>query len=131
MRQDSGDPFTFAPQAKEVYEQLGINYREKTIIYSDSLDVDKALALKKHCEGIGFIRRFSLSPVMSPTLILPVCVAAFGIGTFFTNDFRSLSSKGREKSKALNMVIKLASINGLPSIKISDDLMKVTITPVL
>ncbi|KAI0249857.1 nicotinate phosphoribosyltransferase [Lactifluus subvellereus] len=110
LRQDSGDPFTFAPQAKEVYERLGINYREKTIIYSDSLDVDKALALKKQCEEIGFI-------------------PAFGIGTFFTNDFRSLSSKGKEKSKALNMVIKLASINGLPCIKISDDLMKNTGDP--
>ena len=55
LRQDSGDPFTFAPRAKEVYERLGINYRERTIIYSDSLDLDKTLALKKHCEEIGFI----------------------------------------------------------------------------
>lgn len=107
LRQDSGDPFVFAPRAKEVYERLGINHRERTIIYSDSLDLEKTLALKKHCEEIGFI----------PT---------FGIGTFFTNDFKSLSSKGKEKSRALNMVIKLASANGLPCIKISDDLMKNT-----
>lgn len=107
LRQDSGDPFTFAPRAKEVYERLGINYRERTIIYSDSLDLDKTLALKKHCEEIGFI-------------------ATFGIGTFFTNDFKSLSGKGKEKSRALNIVIKLASADGLPCIKISDDLMKNT-----
>jgi len=107
LRQDSGDPFVFAPRAKEVYERLGINHRERTIIYSDSLDVEKTLALKKHCEEIGFI----------PT---------FGIGTFLTNDFKSLSSKGKEKSRALNMVIKLASADGLPCIKISDDLMKNT-----
>ena len=56
LRQDSGDPFVFAPQAKEVYERLGINHRERTIIYSDSLDLEKTLALKKHCEEIGFIR---------------------------------------------------------------------------
>ena len=56
-------------------------------------------------------------------------VAAFGIGTFFTNDFRSLSSGGQEKSKALNIVIKMASINGLPCVKISDDLTKVRVPP--
>jgi len=76
-------------------------------VYSDWLNVDKALALKKQCEEIGF-------------------KPAFGIGTFFTNDFKSLSSDGKEKSKALNMVIKLASINGLPCIKVSDDLTKNT-----
>ncbi|KAF8274821.1 nicotinate phosphoribosyltransferase [Lactarius quietus] len=107
LRQDSGDPFVFAPQAKEVYERLGIDYRESTIIYSDSLNLEKTLALKKQCEEIGFI-------------------STFGIGTFFTNDFKSLSSEGKEKSRALNMVIKLASANGLPCIKISDDLMKNT-----
>jgi hypothetical protein len=48
---------------KEVFERLGINHRERLIIYSDSLDVDKSLALKKHCEEIGFIRRRSPFPV--------------------------------------------------------------------
>jgi len=107
LRQDSGDPFIFAPQVKEVYERLGINPGEKTVVYSDWLNVDKAIALKEQCDEIG----------VNP---------AFGIGTFFTNDFKTLSSQGKEKSKALNMVIKLASINGLPCVKISDDLTKNT-----
>lgn len=51
--------------------------------------------------------------------------ASFGIGTFLTNDFFTMSNGGREKSKALNMVIKIASLGGNPCVKISDDLDKV------
>jgi len=58
LRQDSGDPFVFAPRAKEVYEQLGINPSEKLIVYSDWLNVDKAIALKKQCDELGLIRGF-------------------------------------------------------------------------
>lgn len=42
-----------------------------------------------------------------------------------TNDFRTVSSGGAAKSKALNMVIKLANIDGKPCVKISDELTKV------
>jgi nicotinate phosphoribosyltransferase len=56
LRQDSGDPFVFAPQVKEVYERLGIDALEKTIVYSDWLNVDKAIALKKQCDEIGVNR---------------------------------------------------------------------------
>ena len=50
---------------------------------------------------------------------------SFGIGTSLTNDFYKLSSVGKEKSRALNMVIKLASLDGEPCVKISDELTKV------
>ena len=61
LRQDSGDPFVFAPQAKEAYEQLGINLSEKVIVYSDWLNVEKAIALKKQCDELGFnCKAFSL-----------------------------------------------------------------------
>lgn len=46
---------------------------------------------------------------------------SFGIGTSLTNDFTKASGTGGEKSKALNMVIKLASVNGKPCVKISDE----------
>jgi len=59
LRQDSGDPFVFAPRAKEVYEQLGINPSEKLIVYSDSLNVEKAIALKKQCDELGLNRGIS------------------------------------------------------------------------
>jgi len=69
LRQDSGDPFGFAPLAKEVCERLGINPSEKTIVYSDWLNVDKTLALKKQCEEIGFNRgAFFFFIIISPFL---------------------------------------------------------------
>ncbi|KAI1797479.1 nicotinate phosphoribosyltransferase [Ganoderma leucocontextum] len=107
LRQDSGDPFVFAPRAKEVYEHLELDYTEKTIIFSDGLDVEKALKLKKQCDGLGF-------------------KCSFGIGTSLTNDFKKKSSGGSEKSKALNMVIKLSSVEGRPAVKISDEITKNT-----
>ncbi|KAG7089687.1 hypothetical protein E1B28_011343 [Marasmius oreades] len=110
LRQDSGDPFAYAPQAREVYEALGIDHTQKTIIYSDNINIDKALALKKLTDEIGF-------------------KCSFGIGTFLTNDFEKASSNGKEKSKALNIVIKLASAEGKPCVKISDESSKNTGDP--
>ena len=55
LRQDSGDPFVYAPRAKQVYESLGIDPREKTIIFSDALSVGKAKKLKAQCDEVGFI----------------------------------------------------------------------------
>lgn len=54
LRQDSGDPFTFAPRSKAFYANLGIDYREKMLIFSDSLNLDKALQLKRQCDELGF-----------------------------------------------------------------------------
>ncbi|KAG6374283.1 nicotinate phosphoribosyltransferase [Boletus reticuloceps] len=54
LRHDSGNPFEFAPAAKAMYESIGIDIRTKNIIYSDSLNSDKVLQLKKHCDDIGF-----------------------------------------------------------------------------
>ena len=131
LRQDSGDPMVYAPRAIEVYESLGIDYRKKAIIYSDSVDVDKALKIQKQCNELGVSCTQSLSRRETPgkrydteTNFLTI-IGTFGIGTSLTNDFKTLSSGGKEKSKALNMVIKLASVDGKPCVKISDELTKV------
>jgi nicotinate phosphoribosyltransferase len=50
--------------------------------------------------------------------------AAFGIGTFLTNDFNKASDPS-EISKPLNIVIKLNQIDGKPCVKLSDDKGKV------
>lgn len=51
-----------------------------------------------------------------------------GIGTHLTNDFHRRSDPS-EPSKALNIVLKLNSINGQYAVKISDELTKNTGDP--
>lgn len=96
VRQDSGPPIIFGMTLLEHYKKNGINPQEKKIVFSDSLDTDKACALQA---------RFGKE--------IP-CV--MGIGTHLTNDCGH---------KPLNMVIKLVSIDfgdGMKSvIKLSDD----------
>ena len=36
-----------------MYQNLGIDCQSKSIIYSDGLDVDKCLQLKRQCEVLG------------------------------------------------------------------------------
>ena len=80
LRQESGDPFAFTDKAIRRYEELRINPKLKYIVFSDSLDVEKALKIKNYCgDKIG---------------------ASFGIGTNLTNDV------GNE-NVPLNIVMKL------------------------
>lgn len=92
VRHDSGCPFIFADKAIAHYKKMGVNPLSKFIIFSDALTVDKAIEIKKYCEG-----KINCS---------------FGIGTHFTNDFVD--------SPALNIVIKLWSCDGTPVVKLSD-----------
>lgn len=92
VRHDSGCPFEFTDKIVTHYKNLGIDPLSKTIIFSDGLNVDKAIKIKKYCEE--------------------KIKCSFGIGTHLTNDFPN--------SPALNMVIKLWSCNGVPVVKLSD-----------
>ena len=123
LHQDSGDPFLFAPRVKAMYKSIDIDHESKILVYSDALTIERCLAIKKQCDELGFSKGGFLSLVFG-------CRShwfsvTFGIGTFLTNDFRSLSNG--DKSKPLNIVIKLSSVNGLPCIKLSDDVTKVRI----
>ena len=93
VRHDSGDPFAFGDRIIRHYESIGIRPDTKTIVFSDGLDVEKALAIQRYFKG-----RIRLS---------------FGIGTHFTNDFAG--------SKPIHVVLKMWSIDGVPVIKLADD----------
>jgi len=92
VRHDSGDPYKFTDRIIDHYIKMDINPQSKTIVFSDGLDVQTAVAIAAYCKG-----RIKCS---------------FGIGTFLTNNF--------EGSPSLNMVIKLWSVNGIPVVKLSD-----------
>lgn len=96
LRHDSGCPFDFTDKVIAHYNKLGIDPLTKIIIFSDSLNVDKAIELKKYCEG-----KINCS---------------FGIGTHFSNDAAKYNG---EKSKPMNIVIKLSKVNGNNVCKLS------------
>jgi len=65
VRQDSGDPLDFIKMMREFYDQQGIQDK-KTIVFSDSLNIELCLKYKAAAEAAGF----------QPT---------FGVGTFLTS----------------------------------------------
>ncbi|TCV98166.1 nicotinate phosphoribosyltransferase [Biostraticola tofi] len=92
LRHDSGDPVTWGEKAIAHYQKMGIDPMSRTLVFSDSLDFSKALALYRH-----FSQRVNL---------------VFGIGTRLTCDIPAV--------KPLNIVIKLVECNGKPVAKLSD-----------
>lgn len=101
VRQDSGDPFRFADKMILRYKELSIDPMTKTIVFSDNLNIDSAVELKRYCEGK--IKSF------------------FGIGTHFTNDVGV---------SPLNIVIKIAAVKigdkWAETVKLTDDNKKFT-----
>lgn len=104
IRQDSGDPKDYVKMAADFYRSQGIT--GKSLVFSDSLNTELCIQYKAIGDEYGF-------------------KPSFGVGTFFTNDFTKLSAP-EEKSKPLNIVIKIAKAAGRPSIKISDNIGKNT-----
>lgn len=106
VRWDSGDPILFTNKTLEHYKSLKIDPKSKTIVYSDSLNVEKVRQIKEHVNG-------QIHDV-------------YGIGTYLSNDVGV---------NPLNIVIKLFEVkpNGaksfVPAVKLSDDTGKYTGSP--
>ena len=92
LRHDSGDPVEWGEKAIAHYQKLGIDPHSKVLVFSDNLDLKKAVDLYRH-----FSSRVNLG---------------FGIGTRLTCNIPQV--------KPLNIVIKLVECNGKPVAKLSD-----------
>ena len=73
------------------YKRLKVDPTNKTLLFSDSLNFEKAANIYEHFKGR--------------------CKVAFGIGTYISND---------TDEKALNIVMKVTRCNGQDVAKISD-----------
>ena len=91
VRHDSGDPYEWGEKMIAHYKKLGINPGTKTLLFSDSLDFEKATQIYDHFKDKVQV--------------------AFGIGTFISND---------TNVPALNIVMKTTKCNGMDVAKISD-----------
>lgn len=91
LRHDSGDPVVWGEKAIAHYQGLRLDPATKRLVFSDGLDVPRAIALHRHFRG-----RIQ---------------TGFGIGTNLTND---------TPLAALNIVMKLVSCQGQPVAKLSD-----------
>lgn len=91
VRHDSGDPYEWGDKIIRHYEKLGIDSREKTLLFSDSLNFEKADKLFRYFNDRAKV--------------------AFGIGTYLSND---------TDVKPLNIVMKTTKCNGQDVAKISD-----------
>lgn len=84
VRHDSGDPFVWGDKMIKHYESLGIDAKSKTLLFSDSLDFERATKLNEYFSGKAKV--------------------AFGIGTYLSND---------TDVPALNIVMKTTECNGM------------------
>ena len=91
VRHDSGDPFEWGEKMIAAYEKLGIDPKTKTLLFSDSLNFEKADKIYRYFQGRARV--------------------AFGIGTYIAND---------TDVPPLNIVMKTTFCNGQDVAKISD-----------
>ncbi|MDE6748916.1 MAG: nicotinate phosphoribosyltransferase [Lachnospiraceae bacterium] len=91
VRHDSGDPYEWGDKIIKHYEELGIDPQTKTLLFSDSLNFEKADKIFRYFQGRAKV--------------------AFGIGTYISND---------TDVEPLNIVMKVTKCNGQDVAKLSD-----------
>lgn len=106
QRADSKDPRIAGDEYIAWLKERGRDPRKKRLIASDALDVTDMLRLHHYFRGRI---RFSA-----------------GWGTLLTNDFRECHPRGEDTLEPLSLVCKLTSVDGRPTVKLSDNELKAT-----
>ena len=91
VRQDSGDPIEWGKKILAHYRSLGIDPKQKTLLFSDNLDFKRADRIYRTFKDEAKV--------------------AFGIGTYIAND---------TDAEPLNIVMKVTDCNGQDVAKLSD-----------
>jgi nicotinate phosphoribosyltransferase len=99
IRIDSGDPVAGAEAAIAWWRERGEDPREKLVIFSDGLDVERIAELHERFRG----------------RVRP----SFGWGTLLTNDFRGLVPG--DALAPFSLVCKAVAADGRPTVKLSDN----------
>ncbi|WFD44274.1 nicotinate phosphoribosyltransferase [Malassezia psittaci] len=135
-------PPTFTPHQPSANLTIALTDTFSTkVFWDDLLSCDQGIEILRRWRGVrqdsgdpkAFVlraidvyKRIGVDPSEKLTFAQQSGIqAGFGVGTFLTNDFDKKSNPS-EKSRALNIVIKMNSINGHPTVKISDELTKNT-----
>lgn len=110
LRHDSGSPLKFMDNAYEFYKKHNVDPKTKKIIFSNRVDPSTIKEIIKHNKKHNYNFMYS-----------------FGIGSYFTNSLPSIYKQNNTtKIKAIDVVIKLDSVNNVPVCKLSDNDVKHT-----
>ncbi len=131
QRIDSKDPFIAGDEYIDWLQQRGCDPRQKRLIASDALDVDRILALHAYFTGTlhngarpeEFQRASDFLDKHRWTPERRIRFSA-GWGTFLTNDFRNCDPRGDGGFDPISLVCKLTEVEGRPAVKLSDNYSK-------
>jgi len=131
QRVDSKDPFVAGDEYIAWLESRGRDPKDKLLIASDALDVDKILGLHAYFGGTllhgARPEDFqSAADFLNPRKWLPGRRIRFsaGWGTLLTNDFRGCDPEGGSAFDPLSLICKVADADGRPAVKLSDNYAK-------
>jgi nicotinate phosphoribosyltransferase len=118
-RPDSKEPVEAGEELIAFWRRMGIGdeaiARSRLIVLSDGLDVALEGAEANGNDIPALYRQFQGRVGIG-----------FGWGTNLTNDFRGCNPGAPDALKALSLVCKVASVNGHPAVKLSDNFEKAT-----
>ena len=131
QRVDSKDPFVAGDDYIAWLEEHGRDPRQKRLIASDALDVDRILELHAYFGGTlrngaraAEFRRASDFLDERRWVPAPRIRFSAGWGTFLTNDFRNCNPLGDDSFNPVSLVCKLNDVEGRPAVKLSDNYSK-------